>query len=265
MKQLIDRKKFGRWALVTGASSGIGEGFAKLLAEDGLNLVLVARRKKELTELARELEFQYHTQTRIIPADLAEASSIAAIEEHTADIDIGLLISNAGTGNVSRFFDTSLEQAKRIVQLNAVSHVSLVHHFGQKMVMRRQGGILLTGALGAVGGVPYMANEAGTKGYIESFGKSLHAELKQHGVHLTVLVTPPTETPVFYKLGFTLENSPISPLTVEKCVTESLVALAANKVTVLPGLRFRIINALTPSSLARTMTGKMLKKNNKLD
>jgi short-subunit dehydrogenase len=264
MKRLLDNKKFGPWALVTGASSGIGEGFARQLAKEGFQLVLVARRKKELEDLGRELESHYSTRCKIIPSDLSQDSAIEEILEQTENMDIGLLISNAGTGSVSRFFDRSQEELKNLIQLNAVSHVSLAYHFGQKMVLRRRGGILLTGAMGAIQGVPFMANEAGTKGYIESFGKSLHSELKEFGVHLTVLVTPPTETPVFYKLGFTPEKSPVSPLTVKQCVQESLTALASNKITVMPGLKFRLMNALTPSSFSRAMTGKILKKNNNM-
>jgi hypothetical protein len=116
--------------------------------------------------------------------------------------------------------------------------------------------------MGATDGVPYMANEAGTKGYIQSLGKSLHTELKETGIHITVLITSPTETAVFGKLGFTRKNAPMQPLSVEQCVSEALLALSQNKTTVLPGLKFRIINALIPGSLSRDIAGKMMKKNN---
>ncbi|QEC61471.1 SDR family oxidoreductase [Mucilaginibacter ginsenosidivorans] len=118
--------------------------------------------------------------------------------------------------------------------------------------------------MGAIEGVPYMANDAGTKGYIQSLGKSLHNELMEFGLHVTVLVTTPTETPVFYKLGFTKKNTPVQPISIQQCVTEALSALSKNKVTVLPGLKFRIMAALTPGSLVRNMSGKMIKKNNGL-
>ena len=130
------------------------------------------------------------------------------------------------------------------------------------MVARKHGGILLTGAMGAIDGLPYMATEAGTKGYVQSLGKSLHSELKEFGINVTVLVTTPTETPVFYKLGFTLKNTPVQPISVGQCVKEALAAVSKNKITVTPGLKFRIMNALTPSSLSREMIGKILKKNN---
>jgi short-subunit dehydrogenase len=130
------------------------------------------------------------------------------------------------------------------------------------MIGRKTGAILLTGAMGAINGVPFMANEAGTKGYIQSLGKSLHVELKEFGIHITVLMASPTDTPIFSKLGFTKKNTPVQPISVEQCVHESLLALSKNKITVLPGLKFRIMNALIPGFLAREITGKMMKKNN---
>jgi short-subunit dehydrogenase len=264
LKRLIDRNKFGPWALVTGASSGIGEGFARRLAQEGFQLILVARRMTEMEHLAMDLASKYNTQCQLIQADLSLETGIEEVLAQTNGLEIGLLISNAGTGSVSRFFDRSPADMKSLIQLNAVSHLSLAWHFGKRMAVQRRGGILLTGAMGAIQGVPYMANEAGTKGYIEGLGKSLHSELKEFGIHVTVLVTTPTETPVFYKLGFTLENSPLSPVTVQQCVKESLAALSLNKVMVMPGLKFRVMNALTPPSLARKMSGKILKKNNNI-
>lgn len=264
MKKLIDTSKFGPWALITGASSGIGEGFAKQLAAEGLNLVLVARRGAVLEEIGRQMKKEYHISYQVIEADLSDESSIQKIINATESMEIGLLISNAGTGKVGKFFERTETELRSLIQLNAISHLSLTFHFGKKMASRKKGGILLTGALGAVEGVPYMANEAGTKGYIQSLGKSLHTELKEFGINITVLVTTPTETPVFYQLGFTMENAPARPISVAQCVKESLTALSKNKITVLPGIQFRIIKALTPSFLAREMAGRIMKKNNRI-
>lgn len=124
--------------------------------------------------------------------------------------------------------------------------------------------MLLTGAMGASDGIPYMANEAGTKGYILSLGKSLHTEFKALGLHITVLITSPTDTPVLDKLGFTEDNMPMKPISVEQCVREALLALSLNRNTIIPGRFFRIMNALMPASMARNMMGETMKRNNKI-
>ena len=254
--------KFGPWAIITGASSGIGKEFARQLAREGFNLVLVARRLLLLNQLGAELSKEFKILYLAIEADLSNEMAIKKIAEVTEDLEVGLLISNAGTGHVRKFFSTEASDHKDNLHLNATSHLSLTHHFGKKMLQRNKGGILLTGAMGATDGVPYMSNEAGSKGYIQSLGKSLHTELKETGIHITVLITSPTETAVFNKLGFTRENVPIQPLSVEQCVSEALSALSKNKTTVLPGLKFRIMNALIPGSFSREITGKIMKKNN---
>jgi short-subunit dehydrogenase len=260
----LDHSQFGNWAVITGASSGIGERFASELATVGFNLVLVARRLGLIESLGERLSAQFNIDYQAIEADLSNPEDIRLLFERTEDIDVGLLISNAGTGDVAKFLDRNPEDLLARIQLNAVSHLVLTHHYGKKMAAKGRGGILLTGAMGAVGGVPYMATESATKGFIEAFGKSLHSELKEYGIKITVLVTTPTDTPVFYKLGFSLQNSPVKPISVKQCVAEALKALAKGKMLVYPGLKFRVMKAITPESVARGLAGKMLKKNNKI-
>jgi len=264
MKPTIDPSKFGNWALVTGASSGIGEGFARKLAAGGLNLVLVARRMELLQALGRELSGKHNIQCIVIEGDLTKWEDIQSLVEEVDHLEIGLLISNAGTGDVGRFLDRNIDDLIDRVHLNASSHLLLTHHFAKKMAERKKGGILLTGAMGAVEGVPYMAAEAASKGFIQALGKSLHWELREHGIHLTVLVTTPTETAIFFKLGFTLQNTPVKPISVEQCVDEALAALVKNRMLVFPGLKFRVMRMLTPESLVRKMSAGMLKKNNNI-
>ena len=226
--------------------------------------MLVARRITLLEDIGKQLVKDFGIDYLAIGADLANENAIEMITKATDKLDIGLLISNAGTGRPGKFLSFEEDELKYILQLNAVSHLSLTHYFGKRMAKRGKGGVLLTGAMGATDGVPYMANEAGTKGYIESLGKSLHAEFKESGLNITVLVTSPTETPVLGKLGFNRDNMPMKPIPVVQCVKEALRALSANRVTVIPGFKYRVVNAVIPGSFSREMTGMIMRKNNKI-
>lgn len=264
MKNIIDKSKFGPWAIITGASSGIGKEFARQLAADGLNLVLVARRLPLLEEVGKSLVKEFGIQYRTIEADLEQESAIDKITNGTDDLDIGLLISNAGTGKVSKFLSLESEEIKAVNQLNAISHLSLTHYFGRRFLKRRKGGILLSGAMGATDGVPYMASMSGSKSLVLSLGKSLHHEFKGTGIHITVLEITPTDTAIIPKLGFQKDKMPMKPLSVSQCVEEGLLSLAANRSSILPGRMYRIMNALVPGSIKRNMAGNVFKKNNNI-
>ena len=258
----IDKEKFGPWAVVTGASSGIGREFARQLAANGLNVVLVARRLPLLEEVGRKLAQEFGIQYRAVQIDLAEEGFVKDIDAATSDLDVGLLISNAGTGKVGRFLSFEEAEQQRFVRLNALSHLSLTHYFGRRLAKRKKGGVLLTGAMGATDGVPFMASMAGSKALLLSLGKSLHYEFKEWGLNITVLITTPTDTPIVALLGFNKDTMPMKPISVQQCVHEALLALGANRVSVMPGLKFRIANVLVPESISRKVTGDLMKKNN---
>jgi short-subunit dehydrogenase len=264
MKAVIEKEKFGPWAVVTGASSGIGKEFAFQLAANGFNLVLVARRRFLLEEIGGDLSMRFGIQFKTIECDLAEDGAVSKIAEATNGTDVGLLISNAGTGKAGRFLSFEEEQQKCFIQLNALSHFSLTHHFGQRFAKRGKGGILLTGAMGATDGVPYMASMAASKAFLLSLGRSLHYEFKELGINITVLITTPTDTPIIPLLGFDKDTMPMKPISPEQCVTESLLALNANKATAMPGFKFRMMNALIPGSVSSKITGKIMRQNNNL-
>ncbi len=264
MKKTIDKEQFGPWALVTGASSGIGAEFARQLAANGFNLVLVARRLPLLEELGQQLSRHFGIDYVALEADLAAEDAVEKITDATRHLQVGLLISNAGTGRPGKFLSQEVDDLMYVVRLNALSHLTLTHYFARKMVERGKGGVLLTGAMGAIDGLPYMSNESGTKSMIQGWGKALHTELATSGVHLTVLITSPTETPVLPLLGFTKENLPMKPISAEECVAESLSALARNRRTVIPGRKFRLMNSLIPASVSRRMMADIFRKNNNI-
>jgi short-subunit dehydrogenase len=257
IKPVIDRDRFGPWALITGASSGIGHEFARQIASSGINLVLVARREALLQRAGTDCAREYGVDYRVIVADLSKEGFLDQITEGTSDLDIGLIISNAGTGSAGKFLTKSLNEMENLLRLNTVAHLNLAHYFGPKLIKRRRGGMLFVGAMGAEKGIPYMANDAAAKAYVQSFAHALHVEWKSSGIHVTVLPPAPTQTPVLAKLGLDPRIMPIKPMKVEQCVDEGLRALVANRALIIPGRLNRIMNALVPPSVVRAMMAKL--------
>src|ERR1700757_739451 len=150
----INAHRFGPWAVVTGASSGIGREFANQLAAAGINVVLVARRLDMLQDLGTALAERYGVDYRAVGVDLSDPGALTPIAEATNDIDVGLLVSNAGTALPGPFLDSDLQAPRAILRLNTAAHLALTHHFGARMARRGRGGIVLVSALGAGHGGP---------------------------------------------------------------------------------------------------------------
>jgi uncharacterized protein len=253
----INKNTFGPWALVTGASSGIGKEFARQLAASGLNLVLVARRLPLLEEVGSALANEYGIGYRTLALDLSEENFLERLETVTRDLDIGLVVSNAGTATPGTFLSHDPGHLHQTVRLSVLAHLDLAHHFGKKLAARKRGGIILLSGMGASQGVPYMANDSATRAYVLTLGETLNFELKKDHVHVTVLLPGPTYTPLAENMGFDARSTPLS---VEQTVSEGLAALSANRPSHLSGALFRAMNRLMPRSLFRTMNGNMLRK-----
>src|SRR5579872_6228691 len=141
MTVALDKKRFGPWALVTGASSGIGREFARQIAASGINLVLVARREALLREAGAEFSKAYGVEHRIVVADLSEEDFLSRLAPATGDLDIGLVVSNAGTANPGEFLKLDSDELVRLLKLNSLAHMQIAHHFGPELAKRRRGGI----------------------------------------------------------------------------------------------------------------------------
>ncbi len=242
----IDKTQFGPWALITGASSGIGREFARQIAASGINVVLVARREA--------------LQSRTVVADLSQVDFLDHLAQLTDDLDIGLVVSNAGTPHPGAFLKIDRSELEKVLRLNTLAHLDIAHHFGQRLAKRGQGGLLLVGAMGSENGVPYMANDGAAKAFVHSLGEALHIEFRPLGIYVTVLSPGFTDTPVLAKLGLTTDTMPMKPMKAEQCVSEGLKAIQENRSMIIPGRMNRIMNAIIPASVTRTMEAKMLSK-----
>jgi short-subunit dehydrogenase len=260
MKVALDKGQFGPWALVTGASSGIGKEFARQIAASGINVVLVARRDALLAELGRAISQEFDVQHRALAMDLSQEGFIAGLADATYDIDIGLVVSNAGTANPGEFLKLDRQLLQATLRLNTMSHLDIAHHFGRKLAERRRGGLILVGAMGAENGIPRITNDAAAKSYVHSLGEALHYEFKPLGVYVTVLAAAFTNTEVLEKFGFDPKTMPMKPLSVEQRVSEGLNALRESRSRTIPGRLNRIMNALVPASVARKMEADMIGK-----
>jgi uncharacterized protein len=260
MKAALDKQQFGPWALVTGASSGIGKEFAVQIARAGINVVLVARRESLLEDFARSLSQNPAVKCRVIGMYLSQAGFIDRLAERTSDLDIGMVVSNAGTGNPGEVLKLDPQLLEATLRLNTTAHLEIAHHFGRKLAERRRGGLILVGAMGAEIGVPFMANDGGGKAYVHSLGEALHYEFKPLGAYVTVLAAAFTNTAVLEKFGIDPKTLPMKPMSVAQCASEGLSALLNNRPRIVPGRLNRFLNALVPASLARQMEADLLGK-----
>jgi short-subunit dehydrogenase len=260
MTVALDKKRFGPWALVTGASSGIGKEFAQQIAASGINIVLVARREDLLKEVGVEFSKRYGVEHRVVVLDVSREDFIRQLASATDDLDVGLVVSNAGSGNPGEFLKLDRQLLEETLRLNTMSHLDIAHYFGGKLAERRRGGLILVGAMGAENGIPCMANDGGAKAYVHSLGEALHYEFKPLGVYVTVLAAGVTNTAVLEKFALDPKTMPMKPMSVEQCVSEGLSGLVKNRSRIIPGRLNRILNALVPASLARKMLADLLGK-----
>ena len=186
--------RYGAWAVVTGASDGIGRAMAKELADAGLHLVLCARRKGALDSLATELSRRSNVETRTVAADLSTASGVEALLDATRSLDVGLLVAAAGFGTSGEFLASNLDTELQMIDVNCRAVAALSYGFGKRFVGRGRGGLVFLSSLVAFQGVPRAANYAATKAYIQSLAEGLRLELAHSGVDVIASAPGPVHS-----------------------------------------------------------------------
>ncbi|HSJ16821.1 MAG TPA: SDR family oxidoreductase [Solirubrobacterales bacterium] len=222
-------------ALVTGASSGIGEQFARQLAGRGHDLILVARRQERLEQLAGELP----GTARVVPCDLASDAGSLAGRVAELGVDVDLLVNNAGFGTYGHFVDLDPEREAEEVRVNCEAVVTLTHDFLPAMVERGDGGVIVVASTAGMQPIPYEATYSASKAFALHFTEALHEELRGTGVRM--LAVNPGPVPTEWQQIAGHDDTGIVPgeIPAEQVVRESLEAYDAGRRSVIPGRTIR--------------------------
>jgi short-subunit dehydrogenase len=245
-------------ALVTGASAGLGEEFARQLAARGDNLVLVARDRARLEALAKELP----VDAEVLAADLTDDAQLAAVEARAREVD--LLVNNAGFGTFGKYYELDVDNEIREVQLNVLALMRLTHAAAAAMAARGSGAILNVASLAGFQPGPLNATYSATKAFVLSFSEAVHEEMKGTGVSVSVLCPGFTHTefqeranaPASEVPGFMWQNPP-------EVVKAGLDGSAKNRAVIVPGALNRVLGTLsgmTPHAVTRRAGAMVLKR-----
>jgi hypothetical protein len=258
MKENLLYNRYGNWALITGASSGIGEEFARQLAKMKFNLVLVARRTENLENISAQLISEHAIETIIITLDLSKPNFLKEMEQQVAHVDIGLLINNAGFALTGSFMAGKLESQIELLDLNCKAPLILSHYFGNKMIKRGKGAIINIASATAFLPMPFWSNYAASKAYLLHFSEGLWYELQEKGIDVLAVCPGGTNTE-FAKTA----NVQLNGMSVKDVVSESLESIG-KKPTLVTGFYnkfsitfLRLFNRKTLIRIGAKVVGKM--------
>lgn len=252
-------KKYGPWAVITGATSGTGYLFADKLAEKGVNVVLVARDEEALQETRKMIEDRYHVQVKTFSTDLSSSASISDIEKITQHLEIGLLINNAGYSITGEFHRENWKDQSNLLETILKTPMALTHLFVNEMVKRGRGGVIFVSSSVAYTPTPLWSVYSAGKAALLSFGEAISQELKKYNVDVLTVCPGPMRTKFQEKAGI---SSP-GLMNPEKVVSLSLRKLGA-KTSLLPGLTnkimFQVLGRILPKSIRLPFFEKIMIK-----
>ncbi|WP_299426596.1 SDR family oxidoreductase [uncultured Meiothermus sp.] len=254
----------GNVALITGASSGIGEELARVFATYGFHLVLVARTEPRLQELAHTLRTQHHLQAFPIALDLSDPQGPARLQQKVLELGltVDVLVNNAGFADFGEFARSDLAKQTQMIQLNITTLTELTHRFLPAMMERRRGYVLNVASTAAFMPGPLMSVYYATKAYVLSFSEAIREELKGSGVSVTALCPGPVATGFQSRAemaGSRLLTNPLNPPTSpDKVAQAGYKALMRGQQLVIPGF-VNQLQALAPRLLPRAMVPGMVR------
>ncbi len=255
------KARYGPWALVAGASQGIGAAFATELAARGLNVALVARGAERLQRLGDELQHTMGVEALTISQDLSDPDSAQAIAAQLEGREVNLLVYNAALSLVGPFLEQSFGAHLRELDTNVRAPLSLTYEFGRRMAQRRRGGIILMSSLAAFQGGPFIANYTATKAYNLVLAEGLWAELGERGVDVLACLAGATATQGFTETAPTRTSRFAPPPLAPRAVaTEALDALGKAP-SIVPGWSNRLASQVMRRLLSRRAAIRLMERN----
>ena len=229
-------QRYGPWAVVTGASSGIGLELASQLAEAGFKLVINARRQETLASIAQELRAKGSPEVRTVVSDLIKPAGVQQLIDATTDLNISLLVASAGYGTSGLLVKSTLDEEVGLVKVNCEAVLALTYHYGKRFASQQRGGIILLSSLVAFQGVPFSANYAATKAYVQSLAEALAVELKPSGVDVLAAAPGPVRSGFEGRANMKM-NRFMTPSQVGVPILKAL----GRQTTVLPGFLTKLL------------------------
>ena len=254
--------RYGTWAVVTGASSGIGAEFARQLAAAGVAVALVARRRDRLTALATELARAHGVATRVCAHDLAVPSAAEALAADVADLELGLVICNAGTSWKGAFLAHDPADQRRMIEVNCQAPVAVTRALAPRLVARGRGGLIIVSSTGAFQGLPWSAVYGATKAFDLLLGEALRVELAPDGVDVVTLCPGGTDTEGPMNTGVDPAKVPVKLMPVAPVVRAALAALGRRGL-VIPGAANKagaLAIRMVPRAVAARTAGRIMKR-----
>jgi short-subunit dehydrogenase len=249
------------WALVTGASEGIGRELAKQFAANQFNVVLTARGESRLEQLANELQFKHGIETKLVTADLADRETPERIFRECRDLPISVLVNNAGFGYQGSFTEEELKHAAEMVEVNVSALVRLTHLFLAPMLARRAGRILNVASTAAFQPGPFMAIYYATKAFVFSFSVALAEELRGSGVSVTTLCPGFTESEFQRRAQMKLGPRGLGMMSAEAVAAAGYRGCVSGKAIVVPGMMNKVTSFVSRRLPAR-FTARLVRRIN---